>query len=209
MATTTPNYSWPVPTSTDLVKDGASAIEALGDAIDATLFAIPAATSALTLIDSSTFTNVASHSVNDVFSATYTNYKILHTITSISGAGAQLRLRLRVGGADNSASNYVYGTGVSSSAGGWVNNNASTGTTSFYIGDIYQRNSNGYLDIFSPFLTDYTANWTNTVNHTNTSATGATMGGGAMTVTTSYTGFTVFGNANNITGTVKVYGYQD
>jgi hypothetical protein len=39
MATTTPNYGWPVPTSTDLVKDGATAIEALGDAIDATLFA--------------------------------------------------------------------------------------------------------------------------------------------------------------------------
>jgi hypothetical protein len=37
MATVTPTYSWPVPTSTDYVKDGASAIEALGDAIDATL----------------------------------------------------------------------------------------------------------------------------------------------------------------------------
>jgi hypothetical protein len=37
MATTTPNFGWPVPTSTDLVKDGATAIEALGDAIDASL----------------------------------------------------------------------------------------------------------------------------------------------------------------------------
>jgi hypothetical protein len=34
MATTTPNNGWPVPTSTDYVKDGATAIEALGDAID-------------------------------------------------------------------------------------------------------------------------------------------------------------------------------
>jgi hypothetical protein len=37
MATTTPNFGWPVPTSTDLVKDGATAIEGLGDAIDASL----------------------------------------------------------------------------------------------------------------------------------------------------------------------------
>ena len=37
MATTTPNFGWPVPTSTDLVKDGAVAIEALGDAVDASL----------------------------------------------------------------------------------------------------------------------------------------------------------------------------
>jgi hypothetical protein len=40
MATTTPIYGWPVPTSTDYVKDGATAIEALGDAIDLSL-AIP------------------------------------------------------------------------------------------------------------------------------------------------------------------------
>jgi hypothetical protein len=37
MATTTPNFGWPVPTSTDLVKNGATAIEALGDAIDASM----------------------------------------------------------------------------------------------------------------------------------------------------------------------------
>jgi hypothetical protein len=35
MATTTPNFGWSVPTSTDLVKDGATAIETLGDSIDA------------------------------------------------------------------------------------------------------------------------------------------------------------------------------
>lgn len=35
MATVTPNFNWPVPTSGDLVKNGATAIEALGDGIDA------------------------------------------------------------------------------------------------------------------------------------------------------------------------------
>lgn len=37
MSTVTPNFNWPVPTSTDLVKDGATAIEALGDSIDASM----------------------------------------------------------------------------------------------------------------------------------------------------------------------------
>ncbi len=37
MATTTPNFGWTVPTSSDLVKDGAVAIETLGDAVDASL----------------------------------------------------------------------------------------------------------------------------------------------------------------------------
>ena len=37
MATTTPNFGWSVPTSSDLVKNGATAIETLGDSIDASL----------------------------------------------------------------------------------------------------------------------------------------------------------------------------
>ena len=45
MATTTPNFGWPVPTSTDLVKDGATAIEALGDAIDASMADLEGGTS--------------------------------------------------------------------------------------------------------------------------------------------------------------------
>jgi hypothetical protein len=45
MATTTPNFGWPVPTSTDLVKDGATAIEALGDGIDASLLDLKGGTS--------------------------------------------------------------------------------------------------------------------------------------------------------------------
>lgn len=38
MATTTPFYQWSVPTSSDLVKNGATAIETLGDSIDASLW---------------------------------------------------------------------------------------------------------------------------------------------------------------------------
>jgi len=37
MATTTPNFGWSVPTSSDLVKNGATAIETLGDSIDASM----------------------------------------------------------------------------------------------------------------------------------------------------------------------------
>jgi hypothetical protein len=38
MATTTPFYQWSVPTSSDLVKNGATAIETLGDSVDASLW---------------------------------------------------------------------------------------------------------------------------------------------------------------------------
>jgi hypothetical protein len=53
MATTTPNFGWPVPTSTDLVKDGATAIEGLGDAIDASLLDLKGGTSGQVLAKNS------------------------------------------------------------------------------------------------------------------------------------------------------------
>jgi hypothetical protein len=35
-----PNYSWPEPDNSDFVKDGATDIRALGDAIDSTVYAV-------------------------------------------------------------------------------------------------------------------------------------------------------------------------
>ena len=53
MATTTPNYGWVVPTSTDLVKDGATAIETLGDSIDASMVGLRGGTTGQVLSKSS------------------------------------------------------------------------------------------------------------------------------------------------------------
>ena len=53
MATTTPNFGWPVPTSSDLVKNGATAIEGLGDAIDASLLDLKGGTTGQVLAKAS------------------------------------------------------------------------------------------------------------------------------------------------------------
>jgi hypothetical protein len=53
MATTTPNFGWPVPTSSDLLKNGATAIEGLGDAIDASLLDLKGGTSGQVLAKAS------------------------------------------------------------------------------------------------------------------------------------------------------------
>ena len=53
MATTTPNYGWSVPTSTDLVKNGATAIETLGDSIDASFVGLKGGTTGQVLSKSS------------------------------------------------------------------------------------------------------------------------------------------------------------
>jgi hypothetical protein len=70
MATVTPNFNWPVPTSTDLVKDGATAIEALGDSIDASLLDLKGGTTGQVLSKTSgtdmDFTWVTSDDANAI-----------------------------------------------------------------------------------------------------------------------------------------------
>jgi hypothetical protein len=59
----------------------------------------------LTLISTTTFSAVASQSINDVFSATYDNYFIQGNFTPASGQ--EIYYRLRVAGADATGSNYA------------------------------------------------------------------------------------------------------
>jgi hypothetical protein len=120
MATTTPNYGWPVPTSTDYVKDGATAIEALGDAIDATVFALP--TGGLTKISNTTLTASSGQAFTGLTPGS--RYKILLEAYSNTN-GAILCFQFREG-STNKTTNYF---GGSAKAG----YNASTG--SYYAMD--------------------------------------------------------------------------
>lgn len=70
MATTTPNFGWSVPTSSDLVKNGAVAIETLGDSIDASLVDLKGGTTGQVLAKASgtdmdfTWSTAASGGIN-------------------------------------------------------------------------------------------------------------------------------------------------
>jgi len=73
MPTTTPNFGWSVPVSTDLVKDGATAIELLGDSIDASLVDLKGGTTGQVLAKTSNtdmdFTWVAQDDSNAIQNA--------------------------------------------------------------------------------------------------------------------------------------------
>ena len=203
MATVTPNYSWPVPTSTDLVKDGATAIEALGDAIDATVFGLGG--SGLTLISTTTIgSGVSTVSVNDCFSATYTNYRIIvkpnaHSTTDV------LKMRFRISGTDNSTTDYRYG----GNNGGDYFTNTTYGNT-FLVVHRYGRTNGTHLiaDIFNPFATNYTTMLSQSAQ-VGTDPVWNLFGGGFI-ATTSFTGFTIYPDGGTISGgTIKVYGYKE
>jgi hypothetical protein len=200
----TTNNNWPTPVATDLVKDGWEAIKDLGDAIDTTLGVYAPSTPGLTLINTTSFSAVASQSINDVFSATYQNYLILLEYSTPSG-GAGVTMKLRVSGTDSSTnynyqSNTIDGASVSASrqtaaTGGWEV--SITGTTAQNFAAI---------TLINPFLTATTAGTSIGSSSFNTVYTRNSFFN--HTTAASYDGFTIISSAANITGTISTYGYN-
>jgi len=207
MATTTPNYGWPVPTSTDYVKDGATAIEALGDAIDATVFGL--GSTGLTLINTTTFSAVASQAVNNVFSATYDDYRIMLDITT-GTSDAIVYMKMRTGGIDNSLL-YYYAFPGFTSANAANNSNSFNVITGWDLIEIDSATSDLYSfngDIMKPFLAKPTKLIGQKASTTPTGTPYAQSGSAVHNVSTSFPSFNLIASAGNISGTVKVYGYR-
>jgi len=208
MATTTPNYGWTVPTSTDLVKDGATAIETLGDAIDASMnTALGTKKAGMVLLNTTSFSAVASQSVNDVFSATYKNYLIQFNMSG-STTNTDVALRLRVSGADNSTSNYTRSGLFQSSTS--ITGQRLTGQTSWDgIAEVATGvQSASQTTIFNPFATEYTSalQHNGAVVNGNITMSLRTYG---INLTTSFTGFSIIAGSGTLTGSLSVYGFNN
>jgi hypothetical protein len=209
MATTTPNYGWTVPTSTDLVKDGATAIETLGDAIDASMnTALGTKKAGMVLLNTTSFSAVASQSLpTDTFTATYSHYRIMLSVTT-TATNSDLFMRLRAAGTDNTANNYMWAGRGFQSSGSAFDKNSAGATSSFVIGvSKTDGPASWVIDIFNPkaaFATSYSSfgQWRDGA----TAIVELPMAGGA-TVTTSYDSVTIFGGGN-LTGTLSCYGYN-
>lgn len=201
MATTTPNYGWDVPTSTDYVKDGATAIETLGDDIDATLWtALGGAYPGLRLVKKQTIlSGVTSVTVTDAFSATYENYLI-----QIAGgaSSAETLLNLKLGATTTGYfGQYIYSS--------WNNtilvDATTTGVHWLYAGSASASGLSMNATIYSPQLAKTTR-----VSAPSTGALATYVGSfnGMLNNTTQYTSFIIAPNSGTITGgTIYVYGY--
>jgi hypothetical protein len=207
----TANNNWPYPESTDLVKDGATAIENLADAIDTTLGVFVPSSPGLELINTTSFSGVTSQSINDVFSTTYDNYRILVKLDATVSGNIGVDWRLRVAGADNSSGVYGVTTNYgyqSINASGFEVNGGFAATA---WGRLVTCSANGggmtSIDIFSPFLATQTLAYGHSVEFdVNTGAVRFSKGWRHNSAT-SFTGFSAL-SSGNMAGTVSVYGYN-
>jgi hypothetical protein len=203
MATTTPNYGWDVPTSTDYVKDGATAIETLGDDIDASMFTALAGKKALQHLATGTISGT-SITIDNVFSSTYRNYLVEMSVTTTSGSVTLQYINSAgsvVGGSDYYTQR-LSGAGGSASAG-------FIGTTSGHViattgaGSVYGTT----MEIFAPNVAIDTWSLTTGMGYDGTNYA-IRLQGGQYAIATVMRGF-VISFPGTTTGKITVYGYTE
>jgi hypothetical protein len=153
-----------------------------------------------------TFATAATVSINDCFTAAYTNYRVLVDY-DVSAADADNEIRLRVAGTDNTtASSYnfqhvnassttVAGARTASSAARLGQGASSTATNSLV------------MEFFRPYLADttnYTALGSGTVSNAYYRHTV-----GMHNQNTGYDGFTLTVTTGSMTGKISVFGYSE
>jgi len=211
MATTTPNYGWDVPTSTDYVKDGATAIETLGDDIDATLYTINNGSSkvGLHLITTASLTG-ASTTVTGAFNTNYNTYQlVLSNVRTAAAADLAIRMGTTATGyygtQFSSAANYATASGTPVY---FNQSNAAQLSTGIVPSTTTALTSGGVITIQNPFLTTSTAIQSHG-SDTRTDGQGR-IGNGFHNSATSFTSFTLIASGTTFSaGVVQVYGIRN
>ena len=177
-------------------------------------FAASSPASGLSFITGGTVTSSTSANFDNVFSATYDNYRlIISDITSASGGEAGVYLRMRVGGVNATGSNYnsqvsrVYSTGTSAPQGEF------NVTTGMYIFAVIQSAANtsgaAVIDITQPFLAKPTTILLTSHTFDPAGSHMGNAGGGSHSVQTSYDGFNIYQTTTTTAYKYKIYGYSN
>lgn len=162
--------------------------------------------SGLDHIVTQSFTSASSVSLNNCFSSSYENYKIIFTLSSISAA-AGINMRMRAAGVDTSTSTYNWTNGrtgrvSTTDAGGF------TGQTSFQL--MYA--TNGYeAGMHVEIMRPYVSGGAKYVGLGQAYDGGYLLysESGSCTQATQHDGFTLYPTTGNMTGTIRLYGYEN
>jgi hypothetical protein len=172
------------------------------DGTAAEWIAVPEA--GLTLITSESFSAVSSVSINNCFTSTYDNYKIVISGVHSAASGA-IKFRYRSSGSDDAGNNYFWQLvgGNNTTAVAARQSSVSSGE----IGYLAQR------DIIEVILTSPSAVQLKIM--VSQTSLNETLGlqilhyANAYSQTTSRDGFSIFPNTGTITGNVRVYGFRN
>ena len=163
----------------------------------------------LVYITQATATTVNALSINNCFTSTYQNYRIIINQSAMSGNFA-MGIRFRVGGADDTTANTQYMANSSTAAGGSsVLSGANQDQLVLGFVGSASPNAGSSIDVFSP--QEAARTWGTTLRYEYDSANYVSRSGSFVKdEVTSYDGFSLFaGGAATFSGKVYVYGYRN
>ena len=168
----------------------------------------PAGGAGISFITGATFTTSSAVNVNNCFSASYTNYLIIGSITTNS-TQVNVGIRMRASGTDNTTADYDRGniSNFTTNVTGGQSLNASSWTE--VISTYASSTGNNFrIEMFNPFATEYTTGFATSASFNSTDYNQQLVGLNKP-VTTSFDGFSLIANTGTITGYYKVYGLAD
>jgi hypothetical protein len=158
----------------------------------------------LQLITEQTFSAVSAVNVNNCFTSTYRNYRVLVEASLASGSNAW-SLRLRSSGSDTATNYQNTGFETNLSVTGRIGSDGSV----MKIGVVAANGGFSSIDLFAPNVA---------VSTKALVANGAYLAGSNLfdislinlqTDATQFDGFSIFPPSSTITGTLRVYGYKN
>jgi len=194
------------PSSSDLVKDGATAMGTISTTVDAK--------TGLVLLNTTSFSAVANQAFpNGTFSANFSHYRIMFHTTALS-TNLAITMRLRTSGTDATGANYSGGGIYNYTSGATIAALNYSAATSFPMGGsgtILNSGAPGrnffVLDIARPFAASETMlNTFATLQ--DTAGFRLTLQGSLHDVGTSYDSVNFITSTGNMTGVMSVYGYN-
>jgi len=161
----------------------------------------------LVLINKTDFTAQSSVSINNCFSSTYDNYRIVANILNTDATSYDINFRLRASGTDATASNYIrLGDYLTTAAG--PTRDSGTATT-VGLGATGSNGSGLTIDIFRPYVAEYTRIISNGFG-LGSSTSNIYRYMVSHSVNTAYDGFTLYVSSGvGLTGNIRVYGYKN
>jgi hypothetical protein len=162
---------------------------------------------ALILTGSADFTTSSAVNINNCFSATYLNYLVLINLTAVSATDADLSVRLRASGTDNTTSNYfdnTYQNNGSSAGGNRVNS-----ATSWSFGNMASSKAT-QLATQATFYDPFSSITTKVLSHSNrwnSSDNNQFIMANEHRVSSSFDGVSFIPSSGTISGKIRIYGY--
>jgi len=174
--------------------------------ISPTSVTISGGTASANQVGTVSFSGVTTLSLDNVFTTTYTNYRIL--LNAFPSGGTYVSYRLRAAGTDNSSA--VYSTQILQAVSGAMSSPLESNQSTGHFGYFESYDQQAAVDIFNPKL----AKTTRAISLSNRGRNG---GGSVLfvqTYTSIFDGTNQFDGltlifASSTAGTITVYGYND